>query len=95
MRKTHKLRKLRPSDASSGCNAILRTYRLPHTCRKNLKLALVANKMKVTHAMVSQPGLSRIAIRAWLIMFRRSIPLAKQAAYMADPFINDKVRQFV
>ena len=95
MRKTHKLRKLRPSDATSACNAILMTYRLPTDCRKKLKMALAANNMNVTQALVSQTGLREVAIRAWITMFRRSIPFLKRAAYMEDPAINDKVRPFM
>ena len=95
MRKTHKLRKLRPSDASSACNAILMTHHIPHECRKKLKLALVAKHMKATQALVSQTGLRKAAIRAWLTMFRRSIPLMKRSAYIADIATNDKVRLFM
>jgi hypothetical protein len=51
--------------------------------------------MKPTPALVSQTGLRKDAILAWLTMFKRSIPLMKRSAYMEDVAINDKVRLFM
>jgi hypothetical protein len=96
MHKTHKLRKLRPSNASSTCNVQLRTYHIPHDCRKKLKSALSDRQFGVfkLQALVSQTGLSSAAIRIWLTMFRRSVPYKKRAAYLANVAINDKVKVF-